>query len=67
MTYEEVKAIRQNPTVEPIDNEELSDMIDKAIDMAIALEKTYMDIKPLLKLKEFLIAWREIEPFEEVE
>ena len=36
MTYEEVKRIRDNPSSEDVDNEELSRMIDKAIDKQIA-------------------------------
>lgn len=35
MTYEEVKRIRQNPTPEDIDNEELSKMIDAAVEKQI--------------------------------
>ena len=36
MTYEDVKRIRQNPTMEDVDNEELSKMIDAAIEKQIA-------------------------------
>ncbi len=36
MTYEEVKRIRDNPSSEDVDNDELSRMIDKAIDKQIA-------------------------------
>ncbi len=35
MTYEDVKRIRQNPTAEDCDNEELSKMIDVAIEKQI--------------------------------
>lgn len=35
MTYEDVKSIRQNPTVQDVDNQELSKMIDDAIEKQI--------------------------------
>lgn len=36
MTYEEVKKIRENPTSSDVDDKELAEMIDKAIDKQIA-------------------------------
>lgn len=41
MTYEEVKQIRSNPSFEDVDNEELSRMIDKAINKQIAKKPDY--------------------------
>lgn len=38
MTYEEVKRIRDNPSSEDVDNDELSRMIDNAIDKRIAIK-----------------------------
>ena len=35
MTYEDVKRIRQNPTIEDVDNNELSRMIDEALEKQI--------------------------------
>lgn len=37
MTYEDVKAIRSNPTAADVDNTELSKMIDVAIDKQIPM------------------------------
>lgn len=54
MTYEEVKRIRNSPSSEDVDNDELSRMIDKAIDKqipkkpyeeTIATEEGYMTKK----------------------
>ena len=41
MTYEDVKRIRLNPTVEDCDNEELSKMIDAAIEKQIPKKPTH--------------------------
>lgn len=41
MTYEEVKRIRNSPSSEDVDNDELSRMIDKAIDKQIAKKPEY--------------------------
>lgn len=38
MTYEDVKKIRENPTLPNIDNDELSKMIDEAVEKQIAKE-----------------------------
>lgn len=35
MTYEEVKQIRNNPTLDDVDNEELSKMLDEAVEKQI--------------------------------
>lgn len=35
MTYEEVKQIRQNPTLADVDNDELSKMIDEVVEKQI--------------------------------
>ena len=36
MTYEEVKKIRQNPTMQDVDNAELQRLIDEAVEKQIA-------------------------------
>lgn len=43
MTYEEVKRIRNSPSSEDVDNDELSRMIDKAIDKQIPMKPEYED------------------------
>lgn len=43
MTYEEVKRIRNSPSSEDVNNDELSRMIDKAIDKQIAMKPDYED------------------------
>lgn len=51
MTYEEVKRIRQNPTLDDIDNKELAEMIDNAIEKQIPkkpVDKSIENIKFML-------------------
>ena len=41
MTYEDVKRIRQNPTIADVDNKELSEMIDEAVERQIPKKPIY--------------------------
>ena len=43
MTFEDVKRIRQNPTAEDVDNQELHKMIDLAVEKQIAKKPKYIE------------------------
>lgn len=47
MTYEDVKQIRNNPTLADVDNEELAKLIDKAIEKQIPKKPKEEWDKPL--------------------